>query len=162
MSKSMGKYWFGVILSSSFGLGDIRISDWRIYIDGLDIIYYNQQGTLMQLVVTASNGECVINLLTRKWCKKCRLDKCLAAGMRKELIRSYCNSALTTSHSSTDSKPIDNNFCQEIDILLENPINTSAEELTEQIRDIENYVTNNIFTASNEESPELPVISVFR
>ncbi|CAG2112076.1 unnamed protein product [Medioppia subpectinata] len=133
-----------------------------------------------QPLVCQSNGECVINLLTRKWCKKCRLDKCLAARMRKELIRSkeenerlkqvvinnrlkqlqcnesvvslgYCNSPLTTSHSSTDSKPID-----------KNSINTSAEELTEQIRDIENYVTNNIFTASNEESPELPLIPVFR
>ncbi|CAG2100941.1 unnamed protein product [Medioppia subpectinata] len=82
--------------------------------------------------------------------------------MKEELIRSYCNSSLTTNHSSTDSTQNDNNFCQEIDILLENTINTSAEELTEQIRDIENYVTNNIFTASNEESPELPVISVFR
>ncbi|CAG2120698.1 unnamed protein product, partial [Medioppia subpectinata] len=43
-----------------------------------------------------------------------------------------------------------------------NTINTSAEELREQIRDIENYVTNNIFTESNEESPELPVNPVFR
>ncbi|CAG2111503.1 unnamed protein product [Medioppia subpectinata] len=74
----------------------------------------------------------------------------------------YCNSSLTTNHSLTNTKQIDNNCCQEIDILLENTINTSAEELREQIRDIENSVTNNIFTASNEESPELPVIPVFR
>ncbi|CAG2110901.1 unnamed protein product [Medioppia subpectinata] len=52
----------------------------------------------------------------------------------------YCNSSLTTK----------------------NTINTSAEELREQIRDIEYNVTNNIFAASNEESPELPVIPVFR
>ncbi|CAG2165754.1 unnamed protein product [Oppiella nova] len=32
-------------------------------------------------------GKCVIEVKTRKLCKKCRLEKCLAAGMRKEFIQ---------------------------------------------------------------------------
>ncbi|CAG2161705.1 unnamed protein product [Oppiella nova] len=31
-------------------------------------------------------GNCSINVETRKWCKKCRLDKCLAVGMKTKLI----------------------------------------------------------------------------
>ncbi|CAG2101854.1 unnamed protein product [Medioppia subpectinata] len=30
-----------------------------------------------------SNGNCIINPMTRKICTKCRLEKCLAVGMRK-------------------------------------------------------------------------------
>ncbi|CAG2100620.1 unnamed protein product, partial [Medioppia subpectinata] len=33
-----------------------------------------------------SNGKCIINTLTRKMCNKCRLNKCFAVGMKKELI----------------------------------------------------------------------------
>ncbi|CAG2180235.1 unnamed protein product, partial [Oppiella nova] len=29
------------------------------------------------------NGNCKIDIITRKFCSKCRLDKCLAIGMRK-------------------------------------------------------------------------------
>ncbi|CAG2117776.1 unnamed protein product [Medioppia subpectinata] len=111
-------------------------------------------------LVCESNGECVINLLTRKWCKKCRLDKCLAAGMRKELIRSKEeNERLKQVVINNRLKQLQ---CNKSVVSLENTINTNAEDLREQIRDIENSVTNNIFTASNEESPELPVIPVFR
>ncbi|CAG2112077.1 unnamed protein product, partial [Medioppia subpectinata] len=35
-----------------------------------------------------SNDNCIINPLTRNLCKKCRLQKYLAVGMRKEFIRS--------------------------------------------------------------------------
>lgn len=34
----------------------------------------------------AFDGQCVITKEKRRWCQRCRLTKCLSAGMRKELI----------------------------------------------------------------------------
>ncbi|XP_054157168.1 vitamin D3 receptor B-like [Oppia nitens] len=34
-----------------------------------------------------SNGKCVITVTTRKLCQKCRLIKCLNAGMKKEMVK---------------------------------------------------------------------------
>ncbi|CAG2110487.1 unnamed protein product [Medioppia subpectinata] len=115
-----------------------------------------------------SGGKCKINAITRKLCTKCRIEKCCAVGMRKELLKSYGlvdvdrEYNTSTNESSPQSAQSDDNNCHEIDILLENTINTSAEELMDQIRDIENYVTNNIFVASDKQLPQMPVIPVFR
>ncbi|CAG2176448.1 unnamed protein product, partial [Oppiella nova] len=38
-------------------------------------------------VVCYLEDKCVIEVKTRKLCKKCRFEKCLAAGMRKEFIQ---------------------------------------------------------------------------
>uniref|UniRef100_A0AC35UE63 Nuclear receptor domain-containing protein n=1 Tax=Rhabditophanes sp. KR3021 TaxID=114890 RepID=A0AC35UE63_9BILA len=34
------------------------------------------------------SGNCEINLISRRFCQKCRLDKCISLGMKKELILS--------------------------------------------------------------------------
>ncbi|CAG2104240.1 unnamed protein product [Medioppia subpectinata] len=92
---------------------------------------------------------------------------CPSGGKCKELLKSYGlvdvdREYSTSTNSSPQSAQSDDNYCHEIDILLENTINTSAEELREQIRDIENYVTNNILIASDKQLPKMPVIPVFR
>ncbi|CAG2163361.1 unnamed protein product [Oppiella nova] len=35
-----------------------------------------------------SDGDCDIDVQSRALCQKCRLNKCLAIGMKKEFIRS--------------------------------------------------------------------------
>ncbi|CAG2101262.1 unnamed protein product [Medioppia subpectinata] len=49
--------------------------------------FFRRNGLKDQPMNCPLNGKCIINPLTRQMCKKCRLDKCFALGMKKELIR---------------------------------------------------------------------------
>ncbi|CAG2104054.1 unnamed protein product [Medioppia subpectinata] len=50
--------------------------------------FFRRNGLKNEISNCASNGKCIINVMTRRLCTKCRLEKCLAVGMKSELIRS--------------------------------------------------------------------------
>ncbi|CAG2181392.1 unnamed protein product, partial [Oppiella nova] len=95
--------------------------------------------------------------MTRKYCSKCRIEKCFAIGMRKELLKVYesidrdrdevvletetredltqmneninsCES-LPTTDSTNETQLSDENYGQEIDDLLDMAINANTEQL---------------------------------
>ncbi|CAG2114441.1 unnamed protein product [Medioppia subpectinata] len=49
--------------------------------------FFRRHGLKNKPLYCPSNGNCIITPLTRSICQKCRLEKCLAVGMIKELIR---------------------------------------------------------------------------
>ncbi|CAG2100002.1 unnamed protein product [Medioppia subpectinata] len=73
------------------------------------------------------NGKCVINRETRKLCRKCRLDKCLAVGMKTECImndeeKQYRNQLIQQNRQKRQqlhqnhNKTNFNNILEEIDL----------------------------------------------
>ncbi|CAG2101857.1 unnamed protein product [Medioppia subpectinata] len=118
--------------------------------------------------ICPSNGNCIINPLTRRICQKCRLQKCFAVGMRKEFIRTdeqneerkeiirenklkreKCNdltdSSVSSVYSFTDSSNdlIIFNDNKEKDILnelLDNTIDFTLDEIS----DVGNSITDTI------------------
>ncbi|CAG2165430.1 unnamed protein product, partial [Oppiella nova] len=94
-----------------------------------------------------SDGKCDIKSHPRNICQKCRYDKCLLVGMRKELIQNTWKNQLIsdTKHNDTSdvTKHCDDTIDTEIDDLINKTLNISDEEICEQIMDIENSVTNN-------------------
>ncbi|CAG2101856.1 unnamed protein product [Medioppia subpectinata] len=113
-----------------------------------------------------SNGNCIINQMTRKLCQKCRLEKCFAVGMKKEFIRSdeenekrkktirenklkrensedLTDSSVSSVYSFTDSSNdliiFDEN--KEKDILDELSVN-SIDITLDEMTDIENSITD--------------------
>ncbi|KAJ6216326.1 hypothetical protein RDWZM_007483 [Blomia tropicalis] len=49
--------------------------------------FFRRHALSNKTLVCLLSGRCRINTITRKFCSKCRLDKCLSVGMRKELIQ---------------------------------------------------------------------------
>ncbi|CAG2181219.1 unnamed protein product, partial [Oppiella nova] len=117
-----------------------------------------------------SDGDCDIDVQSRALCQKCRLNKCLAIGMKKEFIRSDEENKLRKQlirenkrkrkqlyerykrmvSSTTDWPPneqtlYDRNheiYCQEIDNLIDSTLDISDDALNHEIMEIETYVTN--------------------
>ncbi|CAG2114243.1 unnamed protein product, partial [Medioppia subpectinata] len=50
--------------------------------------FFRRYGLKEQQLICPSNGKCDINVMTRRMCRNCRLKKCFAVGLKKELIRS--------------------------------------------------------------------------
>ncbi|CAG2112281.1 unnamed protein product [Medioppia subpectinata] len=50
--------------------------------------FFRRYGLKEQRLICPSNGKCDINVMTRRMCRNCRLKKCFAVGLKKELIRS--------------------------------------------------------------------------
>ncbi|CAG2106062.1 unnamed protein product [Medioppia subpectinata] len=124
-----------------------------------------------------SDGNCIITSQTRKMCQKCRLDKCLAVGMKSQIIRSDEENEWrrrmgeekrrqkllkTTRSSSLELKTMtistdSSQECNEIDALIDSTADISHEELNGQIMDIENsYHSDQELNDS-----QLPAIPVF-
>ncbi|CAG2104053.1 unnamed protein product [Medioppia subpectinata] len=111
-----------------------------------------------------ANGDCIITPETRKYCPKCRLDKCLAVGMKSQFIRSdeenewrrrmgeekRRQKLLKTSKPSaqetrttTTTIAISSHNCNEIDALIDSTTDISDNDLNQQIMDIENSCQSN-------------------
>ncbi|CAG2169271.1 unnamed protein product [Oppiella nova] len=132
-------------------------------------------------------GKCDLNLITRKFCQKCRLNKCLEVGMKKDLILSERELELrskrraeklmklklnsqkkttTDDKSTTDSgnSSVDCDFMTQI--FLDNSI--SDEKIKAQIIDIEKSVdtTKNTIVWTHKPSiskvSEFPIIPIVR
>ncbi|CAG2171573.1 unnamed protein product, partial [Oppiella nova] len=133
-------------------------------------IFFRRNALKDQVMDCTSDGKCKINPFTRKLCTKCRLNKCFAVGMRKELIRNdrereerrqlveenrrkrklLNKSQNTSSESNESSNPasiestISTISSDSIDSFLSEIIgcvlDVSDEDLGAQIMEIENYV----------------------
>ncbi|CAG2112280.1 unnamed protein product [Medioppia subpectinata] len=44
--------------------------------------FFRRNGLKTEQFICPSNGKCDINVMTRRMCRKCRLEKCLAFGMK--------------------------------------------------------------------------------
>ncbi|CAG2163358.1 unnamed protein product [Oppiella nova] len=135
----------------------------------------------------SSNGGCIINLMTRGFCKKCRIDKCLAIGMRKEIIRTAeeklrqrllieenrlkkqkLNECSDSVNSTTDSLIINSNDSQSIvknDFIVElfgNTIEINDHKLQEQIIEIEKYITTNTRNIIKKISTRSPIMPIYK
>ncbi|CAG2105285.1 unnamed protein product [Medioppia subpectinata] len=124
-----------------------------------------------------SDGNCIITSQTRKMCQKCRLDKCLAVGMKSQIIRSDEENEWrrrmgeekrrqkllkTTSSSSLESKTMtissdSSQECNEIDVLIDSTADINDEVLNGQIMDIE----NSCHLDQELNDSQLPAIPVF-
>ncbi|CAG2163687.1 unnamed protein product [Oppiella nova] len=114
------------------------------------------------------NSNCKITEITRKFCSKCRLDKCFAVGMRRDWMpcEDKCetqtddscvqndglNSEDSSTKSVTNSQDSDNNdiLYDLLDINSDNKF--SPEELNAQIVDLEGIVDNNLQGSSKSET----------
>ncbi|CAG2162126.1 unnamed protein product [Oppiella nova] len=136
-----------------------------------------------------SNGKCVINTITRTMCKQCRFTKCLAIGMKPELIRSTeenqmrqqlieenkakrrenyekcvdCKDPLPVSEGLTTPSPQSEELNGFLNDLIENTVNISDEEINNQIIDIESSVMSETssVTEVTAADPQLVIAPVF-
>ncbi|CAG2100000.1 unnamed protein product [Medioppia subpectinata] len=91
-----------------------------------------------------SNGNCVVNRETRKSCRKCRLDKCLAVGMNKNNIQNETEKQIRkqmieTNKLKKDNQNVIHNECQTNTCLMPyKPIDNreeSSDQLSDQLSD---------------------------
>ncbi|CAG2173924.1 unnamed protein product [Oppiella nova] len=129
---------------------------------------------IMQYVVSHDQlrcylgGDCKIDFKSRKNCKKCRLNKCLAIGMRKELLQ--LNTAVENV-TKTIEKPIGlnsdklNSDITVLNIIIENN-DSNGDKLRKQIQELESINTNvgviNTIENTHEKSATFVYKSVFK
>ncbi|XP_054169194.1 nuclear hormone receptor family member nhr-48-like [Oppia nitens] len=97
-----------------------------------------------------ANDKCIITVNNRK-CQKCRLDKCLALGMKKEFIQKfsrnkkhenvmkYSDEVNNITFKSTNNG---NNCDTEFEELMQNLLHFNDDIVEQQIIEIDNYVSN--------------------
>ncbi|CAG2099968.1 unnamed protein product [Medioppia subpectinata] len=128
-----------------------------------------------------TTGNCVVNTRTRHHCKKCRLEKCFAKGMRKEFIRKFAdkerkelekipqnkcithdkhNQYLPSANNSPANELIQYNTSHGNDILdkIIDDNSISDEELSKMLTDIDTYIT----TDTHDMPQHMPVVPVFK
>ncbi|CAG2110872.1 unnamed protein product [Medioppia subpectinata] len=138
--------------------------------------FFRRHGLRNEPFNCPSNGKCVINVLTRRHCNKCRLEKCFALGMRKELIRGYevikskhkpSNESLNYTDFSNNNNlhnyslidtTIDENFT--FDLLDNNLININ--DIEEQLIVSKNNTNSVVKYVNKNSGKELPIIPVFK
>ncbi|CAG2162609.1 unnamed protein product [Oppiella nova] len=129
-----------------------------------------RRNALKTTLICHYDNKCKIDSVTRKFCPKCRLDKCLAIGMRQDwllneedremkrlkiLINKKRKNSSSNTHISDESikslpdtyyghQILNTNNTTYNDILNEilEDNNISTDALSEQIRDIDSTVTN--------------------
>ncbi|CAG2165392.1 unnamed protein product, partial [Oppiella nova] len=125
--------------------------------------FFRRTGLKNKPLICPSNGKCIINSLTRKICQKCRLEKCLTVGMKKEFIRNGEENELkkqmlrenklkrklhkerTNCMTSPDTNSTnDTDFGNEVlSDLLEKSVNINDNSVSDQSMGIENVITIN-------------------
>ncbi|CAG2099951.1 unnamed protein product [Medioppia subpectinata] len=125
------------------------------------------------------SGNCDLTYLTRKFCQKCRLNKCFALGMKKDLILperelqlrkerrirkkldlklNKNNDQKSCNSSSDETQDISGSDCDILDQFLFN--NTiSDEDIEAQVMDIETCLTS---TAAKVCESVTPIVSINR
>ncbi|RWS02506.1 hypothetical protein B4U79_09088 [Dinothrombium tinctorium] len=91
------------------------------------------------------DGNCVIDVITRRFCQSCRLRKCFAVGMKKEWILSEeekkMKRAKIEENRHRKTKSSDGGIEEEVDIVGENSSNLST--APDSVESSWNYSPNN-------------------
>ncbi|CAG2164819.1 unnamed protein product, partial [Oppiella nova] len=95
--------------------------------------FFRRSATRAQEYVCFFNNKCVVNQLTRKFCKKCRIEKCFAMGMRKELTR-YNNTG-TVNCLSSDATNNDH-FTESMILYISDSNETIVNPMASILRDL--------------------------
>ncbi|CAG2101778.1 unnamed protein product [Medioppia subpectinata] len=132
--------------------------------------FFRRNGLKNEISNCLSNGKCIINVMTRRLCIKCRLEKCLAVGMKSELIRSdeqnKCRKELIKENKSKH-KPRDEsqncvnfspNYSQNDSIISDTTIDEDFMKV--EFNSFEN--NKNKTSVWDNRRQELPVIPVFK
>ncbi|CAG2101855.1 unnamed protein product [Medioppia subpectinata] len=155
---------------SRVGLPEYRTRNFAVITCESCKAFFRRYGAKNKPLYCPSNNKCIINLLTRKICKKCRLEKCFAVGMRKEFIRNdvenemrrkamrenklkreKCDNLVNTSIASVTSCTdfsndliiFDENTEKDIlDELLDNSIDINLDEINDEMTNIETSITD--------------------
>ncbi|CAG2121001.1 unnamed protein product, partial [Medioppia subpectinata] len=125
-------------------------------------------------------GKCNITPNTRKYCQKCRLNKCFAVGMRKEIMNSddenkrrrqliaenkqKSKQSIQTNSvhnipelDSNDTKISDQTVGQEVDDLIDSTFYITDIALNKQILEIENTLNKDYTNDENIIQNSLPL-----
>ncbi|XP_054153970.1 bile acid receptor-like [Oppia nitens] len=95
------------------------------------------------------NDKCIINVITRNSCKRCRLSKCIEKGMKSELIKDSKQKAIIYMNQKRKRRNCRKRFTNEINdengVVIKHMTNTNTcnDNILDQIDDIEYVVNNN-------------------
>ncbi|CAG2109858.1 unnamed protein product, partial [Medioppia subpectinata] len=74
--------------------------------------FFRRNASRVEIFVCPLGNNCVIKLLMRKCCKKCRIDKCFAIGMKKKRVALKCDQLIrdeNLKNVNTTYNPLDIN-----------------------------------------------------
>ncbi|CAG2109623.1 unnamed protein product [Medioppia subpectinata] len=91
--------------------------------------FFRRKAFSDQKLICLSNDNCIVNEETRNNCQKCRLDKCFAVGMHKEIMHRKVSKTFSTSSSLTSvSDESQDDLWELIDDIIDSDCNTDSSD----------------------------------